>query len=82
MQNINLQGGSFKKISPESDRPLNHDIYYDIFYGEIHLPSEHQVYMPYKPTRPHWNVRAMNLINEIYGYMILELYTIHTTTGI
>ena len=60
MQNINLQGGSFKKISPESDiflklptcwfifsyRTLNHDIF-DIFYGEIHLPSEHQVSMPY-----------------------------------
>ena len=27
-------------------RPMNRVIY-DIFYGEIHLPSEHQVYMPY-----------------------------------
>ena len=46
-------------------------VIYDIFYGEIHLPSEHQVYALYKPPCPHWNVRAMNLINEIY---IIYLY--------
>ena len=65
MQNINLQGGSFKKYHPRAEgprviffgssrlaglyfayRPMNRVIY-DIFYGEIHLPSEHQVYMPY-----------------------------------
>ena len=51
---------------------MNHVIY-DIFYGEIQLPSEHQVYMPYinLPAL----IGMLDIYIYIYIYIINEIHS-------
>ena len=54
-------------------------VIYDIFYGEIQLPSEHQVYMPYINLPTLIGMLGLNLINDIcilYSILVGLIYKI------
>ena len=60
---------------------MNRDIC-DIFYGEIHLPSEHHVYMPYinLPALTGMLVLRISLMKYMYNNIMImrAIYNIYS----
>ena len=61
MQNINL-----KEVSTNITQGPT--VLYTIYFTVTFRASS--LYGLYKPTHPHWNVKVMNLINDIHVYYI------------